>query len=218
MPRWKHLTPGEHSRISSRVRCRRLLNGMALTIISGELGKSRGFGVCSDTGSFLRITHFASKIGQTHFPTLIVGVFTLVLIYVVGRLARRVPSPLVGNGGGIAMMLVMDSERWGCGATWNHSRRLPMASLSADFLPCGSAIPRCWSHRTDLFLRFDGHGHDFATRNGYEVSRIANSWLLVWQTLHLASRVVFQLRAEFTHSDKRSTGGCSQMSGVQPPL
>ena len=88
------------------------LNGMALTIISGQLGKLCGFAVRSDTGFFLRITDFASKLGQTHFPTLIVGVFTLLLIYVVGRLAPRVPSPLVGVGGGIAMMLVMDSERW----------------------------------------------------------------------------------------------------------
>jgi len=56
------------------------LNGMALTIVSGQLGKLCGFAVRTDTGFFLRIADFIWKLPQTHFPTLIVGVVTLVLI------------------------------------------------------------------------------------------------------------------------------------------
>ena len=68
------------------------LNGMALTIISGQLGKLCGFAVRTDTGFFLRIADFVSKLPRTHFPTLIVGTFTLVLIYVMGKLVPRLPS------------------------------------------------------------------------------------------------------------------------------
>ena len=55
------------------------LNGMALTIVSGQLGKLCGFAVRTDTGFFLRIADFVSKLPQTHFPTLIVGISRLYL-------------------------------------------------------------------------------------------------------------------------------------------
>jgi SulP family sulfate permease len=87
---------------------------MGLIIVSGQLGKLFGIHVRSDSGFFLRIADFVSKIGQTHFPTLIVGTLTLVLIYLVGRLAPRVPGPLVGVCGGIAMMVLLNSEKWPC--------------------------------------------------------------------------------------------------------
>ena len=43
------------------------LNGMALIIISGQLGKLFGFAVRTDTGFFLRIADFVSKLPQTRF-------------------------------------------------------------------------------------------------------------------------------------------------------
>ena len=44
------------------------LNGMALTIVSGQLGKLCGFAVRTDTGFFLRIADFISEAPTDPFP------------------------------------------------------------------------------------------------------------------------------------------------------
>jgi MFS superfamily sulfate permease-like transporter len=44
------------------------LNGIALTIVSSQLGKLCGFTVRADTGFFLRIIDFGSKLSGTRFP------------------------------------------------------------------------------------------------------------------------------------------------------
>jgi high affinity sulfate transporter 1 len=147
------------------------LNGMALTIVSGQLGKLCGFAVRTDTGFFLRMADFVSKIPRTHFPTLIIGVITLVIIYAMGRLVPRLPSALVGVCGGIGMMVILDSEKWGvttlgavpAGFLWPHLpstflsdtvRLLPDAGGIALICFCGSMVT----------------AKSFAARNGYEVA------------------------------------------------
>jgi len=146
------------------------LNGMALIIISGQLGKLCGFSVRSDTGLFLRIADFVSKLPRTHFPTLIVGIFTLVLIYVVGKLVPRLPSALVGVCGGIAMMAVLDSEKWAvttlgsvpAGFLWPH---LP-ASFISDAV---SLLPNAAGIVLICFCGSMASAKSFAVKNGYEV-------------------------------------------------
>ncbi len=192
------------------------LNGMALTIISGQLGKLCGFAVRSDTGFFLRITDFVSKLGQTHFPTLIVGVFTLLLIYVVGRLAPRVPSPLVGVGGGIAMMLVMDSERWAvarlgtvpAGFLWPH--------VPADFLANAALLlPDAGAIALICFCGSMVTAKSFAARNGYEVK--PDRELMALGLANMASGLSSGFPIAGTDSRTAIndlTGGRSQLSGV----
>jgi len=146
------------------------LNGMALIIISGQLGKLCGFAVRSDTGLFLRIADFVSKLPRTHFPTLVVGIFTLVLIYVVGKLVPRLPSALVGVCGGIAMMAVLDSEKWAvttlgsvpAGFLWPH---LP-ASFISDAV---SLLPNAAGIVLICFCGSMASAKSFAVKNGYEV-------------------------------------------------
>src|SRR5215469_8321864 len=72
------------------------LNGISLTIVTSQLGKLCGISVRTDTGLFLRLGDFASKLRATNFPTLVVGIVTLVIILLSARIVPRIPGALVG--------------------------------------------------------------------------------------------------------------------------
>ena len=192
------------------------LNGMGLVIISGQLGKLFGLHLRTDTGFFLRIADFVSKIGQTHFPTLTVGILTLVLIYLVGRVAPRVPGPLVGVCGGIAMMVLLDSEKW------------PVARMGA--VPAGFSLPHFhsgfFSDAAQILpdavgialLSFCSSmitAKSFAVRNGYEVE--ADREFIALGIANIASGLSSGF--PIAGADSRTaindlTGGRSQASGL----
>jgi high affinity sulfate transporter 1 len=196
------------------------LNGMALTIVSGQLGKLCGFAVRTDTGFFLRMTDFFSKLPRTHFPTLIVGTVTLLLIYVMGKLTPRLPSALVGVCGGIAMMAVLDSEKWAvttlgvvpAGFLYPH---LPPSFLSdtVRLLPDAAGI---------VLICFCGSmvtAKSFAVRNGYEVA--ADREFIALGLANITSGLSSGFAIAGTDSRTAIndiTGGRSQVSGLAAAL
>jgi high affinity sulfate transporter 1 len=70
------------------------LNGIALSIILGQLGKIFGYSITSG-GILPRLVEFAQKLGLTHWPTLAVGAGTFLVLLVMPRLFRQVPAALV---------------------------------------------------------------------------------------------------------------------------
>jgi len=70
------------------------LNGIALSIMLGQLGKVFGFSITAG-GIVPRLIEFVGKLGQTHWLTVAVGFGTLVLLMLAPRLFRRVPAALV---------------------------------------------------------------------------------------------------------------------------
>jgi high affinity sulfate transporter 1 len=196
------------------------LNGMALTIVSGQLGKLCGFAVRTDTGFFLRIADFIWKLPQTHFPTLIVGVVTLVLISVMGRLVPRLPSALVGVCGGIAMMLLLDSEKWAVPTMGAVPAGFLTPHLPAYFLSDSlRLLPDAAGIALICFCSSMVTAKSFAVRNKYEVAADRE-----FIALGLAN-VVSGLSNGFAiaGADSRTatndiTGGRSQMSGLTAAL
>jgi high affinity sulfate transporter 1 len=77
------------------------LNGIALSIISGQLGKLFGFSL-KPTGFFRLLFEFFSKLGQTHYLTLAVGITIFVTLRLLKRLAPNIPAPLIAVVLGIA--------------------------------------------------------------------------------------------------------------------
>jgi high affinity sulfate transporter 1 len=77
------------------------LNGIALSIISGQLGKLFGFSL-KPAGFFRLLSEFFSKLGQTHYLTLAVGIAIFVTLRLLKRLAPNVPAPLIAVVLGIA--------------------------------------------------------------------------------------------------------------------
>ena len=70
------------------------LNGIALSIIVGQLGKLFGYSL-APAGFFRMLVEFVSKLGQMHGLTVALGIGTLVLIRVLKRVAPTLPAPLV---------------------------------------------------------------------------------------------------------------------------
>ena len=70
------------------------LNGIALSIMLGQIGKIFGFQIYAG-GIVPRLLEFAQKLGFTHWPSLAVGLSTFLLLLVTPRLLRSVPAALV---------------------------------------------------------------------------------------------------------------------------
>ena len=81
------------------------LNGIALSIISGQLGRFFGFAVPS-SGFFRLLVEFVSNLGRTHGLTLGLGVATFVLLRLLKRIAPKIPGPLVALAAGITVSSV----------------------------------------------------------------------------------------------------------------
>jgi high affinity sulfate transporter 1 len=83
------------------------LNGIALSIITGQLGRLFGLSL-APAGFFRLIAEFIKKVGQTHVTTLIVGVTVFAILRVLKRLSPKVPAPLVAVAIGIAAARIFD--------------------------------------------------------------------------------------------------------------
>ena len=70
------------------------LNGISLYILAGQLGKLFGFPIEAQ-GILPKLVELAAKIGQTHWPTLAVGVGTFAVLWLSGRFLRRLPAALI---------------------------------------------------------------------------------------------------------------------------
>ncbi|HMH77432.1 MAG TPA: SulP family inorganic anion transporter, partial [Candidatus Udaeobacter sp.] len=70
------------------------LNGIAISIFLGQIGKVFGFPI--ESGRILpRLIEFVSKLPETHLPTLGVGLATLVILLAVRRVLPKLPAPLL---------------------------------------------------------------------------------------------------------------------------
>src|SRR6185436_16207329 len=70
------------------------MNGLAITIIVGQLPKL--FGFSTDADSFVQETKaFVSGLDQTNVTTLVLGLATLALLLVLPLVSKKVPAVLV---------------------------------------------------------------------------------------------------------------------------
>jgi high affinity sulfate transporter 1 len=85
------------------------LNGVAISIFLGQIGKVFGFPLQA-RGIVPRLVELVQKLPQTHWPTLGVAVATLAIILGSKRVSPRLPAPLLAAVGAIVIVYVMDLE------------------------------------------------------------------------------------------------------------
>jgi len=88
------------------------LNGVAISIFLGQVGKVFGFAMQS-RGIIPRLIEFAGKLPQTHLPTLAVGLTTLAVIVGSKRLLPRAPAPLLATVAAVALVYGLGLEASG---------------------------------------------------------------------------------------------------------
>jgi len=76
------------------------MHGLALVIFAGQLPKVLGFKVSGET-ALQQLVDVTRHLGQTHWPTLAIGVFCVVAILLLKHWLPRIPGPIVALVGSI---------------------------------------------------------------------------------------------------------------------
>ena len=88
------------------------MNGIAISIVLGQIGKVFGFPIESSR-VLPRLFEFASKLPRTHLPTLAVGVVTFVVLRALRHFGPRLPAPLIAVGVAVALVKSFHLEEAG---------------------------------------------------------------------------------------------------------
>jgi high affinity sulfate transporter 1 len=104
------------------------MNGLGITIIAGQLPKLFGFSTEGD--SFLsELRAFVDGLGQTHGPTLLLGLSVLAILLVLPLLTKRVPAILVGIVAATAVSAAFDLAGHGVDTVGTLPQGVPTPSL-----------------------------------------------------------------------------------------
>lgn len=145
------------------------LNGIALSIVLGQLGKLFGFPVQS-AGMVDRLVEIVDKLPQTHLPTLGVGALAFVTLMWTRRRLPRLPSALVVMVLLGALVALFGLDRYGVAVIGEVPAGLPELALPALSV---SAVHTLFTAAAGIALvSFSSAmltARSFAARNGYEI-------------------------------------------------
>jgi SulP family sulfate permease len=189
--------------------------GLALTIIAGQLPKL--FGVEKGSGDFFeQIWDLITKLGDTSGLTLLVGLASLALLFVLRRVAPVVPSSLVAVAFGVVVVKLFDLDHHGVAIVGHIDRGLPPFGLPdvsfRDYLHlAGPAV----GVMLVGFAEGLGAAKTYAAREHYEVD--ANRELLGVGAANIASGLSSGMVVNGSLSKTAvngSAGARTQLSGL----
>jgi high affinity sulfate transporter 1 len=145
-------------------------NGIAITVIMGQLGKLFGYKVISG-GFFRQFADFISKINETHLLTLIIGVSTLLILIILKKFTPKIPAPLIAVIGGICAVFFLHLEKSGTTLVGTVPAGLPpfgfvMFNFEDMNLLTAAALSIVFISYCNTMLASKG----FAIKNGYEIN------------------------------------------------
>ncbi len=191
------------------------LNGIALSIISGQLGRLFGFSL-SPAGFFRLLWQFVEKLGQTHTLTLAIGLGTFALLRVLKHLAPKVPSALVAVVVGIAASFFFNLGERGVAVLGSIPAGLPsliFTSISTDALGplvLGAAGLALISFNSGMVT-----ARSFAVKNRYEIDSNKEFIALGVADIGAALMQGFAVSgADSRTAVNDSVGGKSQVTGL----
>ncbi|MBK9470490.1 MAG: SulP family inorganic anion transporter [Gammaproteobacteria bacterium] len=145
------------------------MNGIALTIALGQLGKILGFPV--EAGGIVpRALEIAQKIGLTHWPTLAVGLASFVVLLLAPKVLRRVPAALVVMVLAAAAVAVLGLDERGVRTVGEVPAGLP--ALTFPGVPLSALKPLLADAAGIALIAFTSlmlTSRSFAAKNGYEI-------------------------------------------------
>jgi len=145
------------------------LNGIALSIMLGQIGKLFGFPITAG-GIVPRLLEFAQKVVLTHWPTLAVGLGTFLVLLVSPRLFRGIPAALVATILAAVAVRLLGLERFGVAIVGEVPAGLP--HMSIPYFPI-SVVPSLLGDATGLALvTFSSMmltSRSFASKNRYDI-------------------------------------------------
>ena len=145
------------------------LNGIALSIIVGQLGTLFGFEVPSG-GFFRTLAAVVSRLGETHAATFLVGLLLFVLLRVLRHRSPKMPAPLIAAALGIIMVYALGLEQQGVAVVGAVPAGFPVPRIppvgTSELWPlivgaCGIVLVSFCSMMTTA--------RGFAAKNGYAI-------------------------------------------------
>ena len=191
------------------------LNGIALSIMLGQIGKLFGFPITAG-GIVPRLFEFAQKVGLTHWPTLAVGLGTFLVLLVSPKLFRGVPAALVATILAAVAVPFLGLEKYGVAIVGEVPAGLPLVRI--PHFPM-SVVPSLFGDATGLALvTFSSMmltSRSFASKNRYDVD--ADREFAALGTANIASAIsqgfaVSGADSRTAMSD--ATGGRTQVTGL----
>jgi high affinity sulfate transporter 1 len=145
------------------------LNGMALSIALGQIGKIFGFAILNE-GILPRLLEFISKLGLTHPPTLAIGATAFAVMAVSPRFLPRLPAALAAmivTGTAVKLLGLDEAGVKTVGVVPAGLPPLRFPSLPIEFLPelCAEAAGVALIGFSSMMLT----ARSFATKNRYEI-------------------------------------------------
>jgi high affinity sulfate transporter 1 len=145
------------------------LNGVAISIFLGQIGKVFGFAMHSH-GIIASLIEFVKKLPQTHLPTLAVGLLAIAVMLVSKRLLPRWPGPLLAVVAAVVVVKALGLDARGVAVVGNVPAGLPRLTwptFDPQFLPplFGGALGVALVSFCNAMVV----ARSFAVKNHYEV-------------------------------------------------
>jgi len=191
------------------------LNGIALSIILGQIGKVFGYPI-SAGGIIPRLIEFVSKLGLTHVPTLAVGVGAFIMLLVTPRIFRQVPAALVAMILAAIAVRFLDLEQHGVKIVGEVPAGLPpihFPRFSLDLIPTmlGDAAGLALVSFSSMMLT----SRSFASKNKYDVDADQDFAALGAANIASAISQGFAVSgADSRTAISDATGGRTQVTGI----
>lgn len=192
-----------------------LLNGVAITIMVGQLARIFGFDF-QQRGLIERLAHVPEAIAQTHWPT--VGVSALTLLSMVGirRWRPRWPATLLALVICVAVSYLFDLARLGVATLGPLSDRLPSISWF-DFPPAllRELVLPSLNLALVSFVSMMLTARSFAAKRGYEIDADQEFKALGLANMAAALSQGFAISgADSRTAVNDAVGGMSQMVSI----
>jgi len=191
------------------------LNGIALIIVAGQLPKLFGYSVEAEE-FFPKLVEFASRLAETHLPTLLLGLAMLALLMLILRILPKLPAALVVVVAGISAVLLLNLDQQGVVVLGAVPSGLPSFHTSLfDFDVYKGIFRDAAGIALVSFTSGVLTAKSFARRNRYEID--ANQELIAFGACNLASG--FAQSFPVTGADSRTAvnnamGGKTQLVGI----
>lgn len=191
------------------------LNGIALSIIVGQLGKLFGFSLQAN-GFFRLLFEFFTKLGQTHGLTLAVGLSIFVLLRLLKQIAPKLPAPLLAVVLGIAVVVLFGLDRGGVAVVGPIPAGIP--PLKIPVLQATDLAPLMIGAVGIALVSFNSAmvtAESFAVKNHYELD--SNQELIALGMADIAAGISqgFAVSgADSRTAVNDSAGGKTQLTGI----
>ncbi len=189
--------------------------GLALVIAVGQVSKLLGV-EGGGTGFFGKLWEIVRQLGEASWPTLIVGVVALAVIFGLRRVAPKVPAMLVAVVLGVAAVSIFNLDQHGVAVVGAIPDGLPSFVFPGfNLADVQHLLPDAFALALIAFAESVAGARQLASRHGYEVD--ADQELIALGVSNLGAGLLqgFAVDASLSRSAvAESSGAKSQMSNI----